>query len=72
VVSGDKGDKVKDEENGEKVDGEDKPAEVSEETSIDEGTTNLSPPKAKFRIKDATRAKFRPDTGYSASIAVEA
>ena len=71
------GDGVDDEGDGEKVDGEDKPAEVSEETSIDKETTNLSktkpkPPKAKFRVKDATRAKFGPDPEYTASIAVEA
>ena len=74
---GNKGDKVgssnKDEEDSKKVDGEDKP----KETSIDNETTNLlntkpKPLKAKFRVKDVIRAKFGPNTEYTASIAIEA
>lgn len=74
---GGKGDEVgssnKDEEDNKKVDGEDEPAKVS----IDKEMTNLlnnkpKPPKAKFRVKDAIRAKFGPDIEYTISIAVEA
>jgi hypothetical protein len=74
---GDKGDEVgssnKNKEDSEKVDGEDKP----EETSIDKEMTNLlnakpKPPKSKFRVKDAIKAKFGPDIEYTASIAIEA
>ena len=74
---GDKGNEVgssnKDKEDGKKVDGEDKPEEIS----IDKETTNLlnakpKPPKSKFRVKDAIKAKFRPDIEYTASIAIEA
>jgi len=63
----------KDKEDSEKVDGEDKP----EETSIDKEMTNLlnakpKPPKSKFRVKDAIKAKFGPNIEYTASIAIEA
>ena len=63
--------------NCKKVDGEDKPAKVSEEISINKEMTNPlktkpKPPKAKFRVKDAIRAKFGPNIEYTASIAIEA
>ncbi|OCK99603.1 uncharacterized protein K441DRAFT_673175 [Cenococcum geophilum 1.58] len=63
----------KDKEDSKKVDGEDKPEEIS----IDKETTNLlnikpKPPKARFWIKDAIKAKFGPNTEYTASIIVEA
>ncbi|XTI93098.1 hypothetical protein V2W45_1334729 [Cenococcum geophilum] len=74
---GDKGDKVgssnKDKENSEKVNGEDKPKEIS----IDKEITNLlnaklKPPKSKFWVKDAIKAKFGPNIEYTTSITIKA
>jgi len=70
-------DRVGNKGDSKKVDGEDKPAKVSEEISINKETTNLlktkpKPPKARFRVKDAIRAKFGPNIEYTASIAIEA
>ena len=63
----------KDKEGSKKVDGEDKPKEIS----IDKEITNLlntkpKPRKAKFRVKNAIKAKFGPDIEYTTSITIEA
>ena len=62
----------KDKEDSEKVNNKD-----NEKTGIDKEMTNPpntkpKPPKAKFQIKNVTRAKLKPDTECTASIAVEA
>ena len=63
----------KDKEDSKKVDNKDKPKKISiNKKIINLLNTKPKPPKAKFRVKNAIEAKFRPNIEYTASIAIEA